>query len=101
MSQLKIRSDGSEASVEMARLIKERVPEFACRVCGTRNFALLESPDTGFRTHLRRENKRPPRMFVEQRLVSLVCTNCGHIEQFAEAILIGAQAHEYGEDTNG
>lgn len=101
MDHLTIRSRPSQGSVKLARLIKERVPDLNCRVCGHRDFAMLEVPDDGFRTLLRREDKDRD-LSISQPLVTVVCTTCGYLEQFAEAVLTGSKAAEYGEDhTNG
>ena len=101
MDQLTIRSLPLQGSVRLARLIKERVPNLTCRACGHRDFAMLEVPDEGYRTVLRREDEQN-QMTMSQPLVTVVCTTCGYLEQFAEAVLDGAKSSDYGEDhTNG
>ena len=98
MEVLTIRSLPSDGSKQLARRLKQIVPELACRTCGHRDFALLESPDEGVRTTLRRVRVNDPSQLIQQALVTVICTRCGHLEQFAEAVLKGARPGEYGED---
>jgi hypothetical protein len=58
---------------------------------------MLEVPDEGYRTFLRREDQ-VNELTISQPLVTVVCTTCGYLEQFAEAVLTGAKAIDYGED---
>jgi hypothetical protein len=37
---------------------------------------------------------------MSQTLLTLVCTHCGHLEQFAEAVLEGATPNQYGLPVN-
>ena len=99
MEALRIRSLPSDGSKQLARRLKQVVPELACRTCGHRDFALIESPDEGVRTTLRRvQVSDPSELAIQQALVTVICTRCGHLEQFAEAVLKGARPGEYGED---
>jgi transcription elongation factor Elf1 len=92
---LVIRAVEDEARV-LARKIMAKAPAFSCPACGHRDFGLIEQPEAGFRTWLSREDRRVGEK-TSQPLVTLVCTNCGHIEQFAEAVVEGAEPAQYGE----
>jgi len=100
MSQLAIRTLPDDKAKNLARALKQRVPNLQCRVCGQTDFALLEDPNGQMRTHLHRESVH--KLYaasvkpISQRLVTLVCTHCGHLEQFAEAVLDGATPEQYG-----
>lgn len=105
MSNLTIRALPDEKAHNLARRLKSRAPELACRVCGHRDFAMLEDPDSNFRTLLRREQVSTHPLYdksyqkpITQRLLTLVCTHCGHLEQFAEAVLDGATPEQYGAE---
>jgi hypothetical protein len=101
MAGLTIRSQKLPGQITLARALKHRAPALTCRVCDNRDFAMVEFPDEGYRSQLRRQNKADGRLSIDQPLISLICTTCGHIEQFAEAILNGAHANDYGEDLTG
>ncbi len=100
MSELAIRTLPDDNAKKLARALKKRVPNLECRVCGQNDFALLEDPNAQMRTHLHRESvhkwyaasTKP----ISQTLLTLVCTHCGHLEQFAEAVLEGATPDQYG-----
>jgi transcription elongation factor Elf1 len=100
MSDLVIRVRDGEKAKELARSLKQKVPDLACPACGKRDFGLLEQPDAGVRTWLSREDQPFAVIGVKksQPLVTLVCTNCGHVEQFAEVILGNTDPSPYGED---
>jgi hypothetical protein len=104
MSELAIRTLPDENARKLARALKKRAPDLQCRVCGHSDFALLEDPNAQMRTHLRREavHKRYGVSFepMSQTLLTLVCTHCGHLEQFAEAVLEGATPNQYGLPVN-
>jgi PP-loop superfamily ATP-utilizing enzyme len=101
MDQLTIRSHPNQGSVNLARLIKGRVPELQCKVRAHRNFAMLEVPNNRFRTLLRQENK-DRELSISQPLDAVVFTYCGYLEQLAGAIFSSSNAKDYGEDhTNG
>ena len=99
MTDLKIRVSGDAKARGLALALKARAPGLVCPVCRHRDFGLLEQPGFGLRTWLRREGE--PFAQVDEKtsqpLLTLVCTNCGHIEQFAEAVLDGADPALYGE----
>jgi hypothetical protein len=99
MDRLVIRSTDEE-SRKFAGLIKAKAPSHHCSACRHRDFAVLEQPSANLRHFLIRETD-PTDVFSEkvtQRLVTIVCTNCGHLEQFAEAALLGADPDAYGTD---
>jgi hypothetical protein len=90
---------GDEKARELATRLSARAPDLHCSACGHQDFAILEQPKAGARTMLWRhmvggQIEDAP---ISQPLVSLLCTNCGHIEQFAEAVLNGASPEQYGE----
>ena len=103
MGDLTIRSLPADGSKVLAKRLKKAVPELSCRTCGHRDFALVEAPDEGLRTILGRERlqEHEPSYRIRQTLVTVICTHCGHLEQFAEAILNGANPAQYGEDHTG
>ena len=99
MSELVIRSLPHDGAKQLARELKKIAPNLQCNICGGRDFALIEQPDADFRTTLRRVHVGPDiRPDIHQALVTAICTTCGHLEQFAEAILKGATADKYGKD---
>lgn len=98
MGELVIRAVDGEARA-LARKIMAKAPRFSCPACGQRDFGMLEQPEVGLRTWLNREDM-PFASAGEKKtqpLLTLVCTNCGHIEQFAEAVVKGAEPAQYGE----
>lgn len=104
MDHLTIRSRSDEIAIDLARRLKARAPELTCRVCGHRDFGLVEEPKAQFRTYLRRyQGVDGPyhEKSISQKLLTLICTHCGHIEQFAEAVLEGAKPEEYGAEVGG
>jgi transcription elongation factor Elf1 len=100
MNDLTIRSTTDPKARVLASKLKAKIPGFSCPTCGHRDFALLEQPELGLRTWLNREDQpfAPIGQKTTQPLVTLVCTNCGHIEQFAEAVVEGVDPSLYGED---
>jgi hypothetical protein len=102
MGRLTIRTLPDDKALGLARTLKERAPGLECRVCGGRDFGLIEDPGNDVRTILERQRlPSNPRSAepIFQKLVSLVCTRCGHLEQFAEAVLLGsAKPEEYGNE---
>lgn len=103
MSELIVRVLSGDNTRNLARRLMEMAPDLACRVCGGRDFGLLEDADGNSRTALRRQpiDGGLPHQFALQPLVTVVCTRCGHIEQFAEAVLIGAKPEDYGSEVDG
>jgi transcription elongation factor Elf1 len=100
LSDLAIRVRDDAKARELARALKRRAPDLQCSVCGHRDFGMLEEPSSGQRTHLERGHidlGLLAGMKLTQPLVTLVCTNCGHLVQFAEAPLLGAQPDQYGQ----
>jgi hypothetical protein len=99
MGHLVVRVLKGEKTRELARRLIDRVPDFSCRVCGHNDFALIEDADDNVRTSL--DRKAPSGDFgahvASQRLLTLLCTNCGHLEQFAQAVLDGATPVQYGQ----
>jgi hypothetical protein len=97
--QLVIRSTDDE-SRRLAGCIKVKAPDYKCPACSHRDFAVLEQPSANLRHWLVREEHAHAAIGqkVVQRLVTIVCTNCGHLEQFAEAALLGADPDAYGTD---
>jgi hypothetical protein len=94
---------GDEKARELAVRVRARAPDLHCSACGHQDFAILEQPQAGARTMLWRHmvGGQIEDSARSQPLVSLLCTNCGHIEQFAEAILNGASPEQYGEPIIG
>ena len=79
----------------MARAVMTKAPNLACSACGSRDFGLIEDPDNGSRYKIERHYNN---FVVTQEVVTLVCTQCGHLEQFADAVLTGgAKPDEYGK----
>ena len=100
MTELVIRVRDDEKARELARALKKRAPDLQCPACGHRDFGMLEEPSAGRRTHLERGELDVGLLAglkLTQLLVTLVCTNCGHLVQFAEAPLFGAVPNQYGE----
>jgi hypothetical protein len=100
MGELTIRSLPTDGSKRLAVQLKGVMPQLTCRICSSRDFALLESPDEGVRSMLVRESVSgvDPGFRIRQPLVTIVCMKCGHLEQFAEAVLNGVKPEQYGMD---
>jgi ribosomal protein L37E len=98
--ELIIRSIAEAGSIRLAQALKAKASGLTCRVCGGRDFGLVEAPDEGWRTTLTRSHiaDNNDAMRIQQTLVTVICTRCGHVLQFAEAILNGAVPSQYGED---
>lgn len=103
MDNLVIRTVGGPAAQELVRKIKARAPRLICIGCGSRDFGLLEEPDKAVRTLLIRESTDGtfPQFRTTQFLATLLCTNCGQVYQFAEAVLDGAKPSDYGKVSDG
>jgi hypothetical protein len=99
---LVIRTKDGERARHLARLLREKAPTLTCSGCGRRDFALIDQPSIDLRTTLNREflDGKDPAMVGLRRqvLLSLLCTNCGHVEQFSQAIVEGVDPSVYGED---
>ncbi len=107
MGHLTIRTLPDEKAQTLARRLKACAPDLECRMCGSRDFGLIEDPNSNVRTILERRplstdplyrfsrNNEEP---IFQKLITLVCTRCGHLEQFAEAVLDGAKPEDYGDE---
>ena len=100
--ELRIRSLPLEGSKKLARKLKNRAPDLVCSACRTRDFALVEAPDDGVRTTLLREWRNEFDDLLgsaRQPHVTVICTNCGNVHQFAEAVVNGSiEADAYGKD---
>jgi transcription elongation factor Elf1 len=98
VSDLTIRAVEEQARA-LARRLVAKAPHLRCPACGHRDFGVLEQPEAGLRTWLTREND--PFVLAgskkAQHLVTLVCTTCGNLEQFAEAVIQGVDPAQYGE----
>jgi hypothetical protein len=99
LDDLSIRVRSDDKARELARALRRRVPDLQCSACHHRDFGMLEEPSVGQRTQLERVHVlggllSPPKL--TQPLVTLVCTNCGHLVQFSEAALLGATPDQYG-----
>ena len=104
MDDLSIRVRSDEKARDLARALRKRVPNLQCPACGRRDFGMLEEPTAGQRTHLERGQINVGMLAslkLTQPLVTLVCTNCGHLVQFSEAALLGADPKQYGEKSDG
>ena len=100
MNELSIRIRDDDKARDLVRALKRRTPDLQCSAYGRRDFGMLEEPSSGQRTHLERgqiEVGLLAGMRLTQPLVTLVCTNCGHLVQFAEAPLLGTSPDQYGK----
>ena len=100
---LVVRVHGDEKAKALARQIKQRAPLLTCAACGKRDFGLVEQPDSEMRTWLVRSGNpfAPERTSaVAQPMISLICTNCGCLNEFAEAVIAGAESSAYGTDVD-
>ncbi|MCW2273125.1 hypothetical protein GJ654_03330 [Rhodoblastus acidophilus] len=79
----KIRTPGGDKAQQLASALLQRAPNLRCSVCGGVDFAMLEDPDAGFRSLL--ERKRGA-FGYRLEATTLVCTNCGHVMQFADVV---------------
>jgi predicted nucleic-acid-binding Zn-ribbon protein len=73
-----------EIEAEIERLLQSDLQGFQCPVCRHQEFEILDDLGSHLRTNLvhYEEGELIPKQ--RTRLISIACTNCGHIEQFAE-----------------
>ena len=100
---IRVRED--EAAARLARTIKGLAPDLSCRGCGRRDFALIEQPKSGFRSGFFRRGPREHQALSDRDIfhpvATLICTHCGHIEQFSDGVLQRiAEPEEYGDDVD-
>jgi transcription elongation factor Elf1 len=76
---------------DLIELINSRFPDLTCPRCASKKFALMDDPSKGVRTGVRISGPSNimPRGSVEIDTATVVCTNCGRIEQFALSYLSG------------
>jgi hypothetical protein len=99
MAKLVVRTRLGPKADSLARLVIQRAPNLKCSSCGRQDFGLIEDPDNESRYRIVRHY---PGVDVSQDVVTLLCTHCGHLEQFADAVLQGVDPNMYGDPvTNG
>jgi len=73
-----------EIEDKIQELLQSDLQGFQCPVCRHGEFAVLDELDSPLRTNLMHYEGDDPIPKQRTRLISFACTNCGHIEQFAE-----------------
>ena len=73
-----------EIEGKIEELLQSDLRGFRCPVCRHDEFAVLDELGSHLRTSLMHYEGDDPVAKQRTRLISLACTNCGHIEQFAE-----------------
>ncbi len=105
MLTIRVRETGDEQAKGLARRIREKAPALKCSACGRSDFALLEEPQANLRTRLYRHLEggviEDAPQHLSQKLVTLLCTSCGHLEQFGQAVLDGVDPERYGAGVDG
>jgi transcription elongation factor Elf1 len=73
-----------EIDQEIDKILQSDLQGFRCPVCRHQEFAVMDDLGSRLRTNLvhYEEGDLVPKQ--RTRLISIACTNCGHIEQFAE-----------------
>jgi hypothetical protein len=90
----KIRTLGENKAQQLARALLRRVPDLSCVVCSHDDFAMLEDPEAEVRSRLMRMSDH---VTVHQDATTLICTNCGHVMQFADVVFkLGAKPEAFG-----
>ncbi len=74
----------SELNDRVKDLLFKELKGFECPVCRHHEFAQLDSFESSLRTNLMLYDGHDPVAKKHVTLISIACTNCGHIEQFAE-----------------
>jgi transcription elongation factor Elf1 len=73
-----------ELNDQVKELLFKELKGFECPVCRHHEFAQLDIDDQNLRTNLMLYDGHDPVAKKHVALISIACTNCGHIEQFAE-----------------
>ncbi len=74
----------SELNDQVKNLLLKELRGFECPVCRHHEFTQLDDIGSSLRTNLMLYDGPDPVAKKHVRLISIACTNCGHIEQFAE-----------------
>jgi predicted nucleic-acid-binding Zn-ribbon protein len=74
----------SELKAEITKLLLRELQGFRCPVCRHHEFTQLDDIESDLRTNLMLYVGSDPIPKKHARLISIACSNCGHIEQFAE-----------------
>lgn len=84
-------ADDSNAEVGFDAIVgalNENLRAFRCTVCHSDQFAIIEQPDQDLRTNIHLFKGRDPVAKKQVELLTLACTNCGHVEQFVQKVLL-------------
>jgi hypothetical protein len=73
-----------EIEAKIEELLQSDLQGFHCPVCRHSEFAIFDELGASLRTNLMHYESDDPVPKQRTRLISIACTNCGHIEQFAE-----------------
>jgi len=73
-----------ELNDKISELLMRELQGFECPVCHHHQFAQLDDVQSNLRSNLMLYDGSDPVPKKHTRLISIACTNCGHIEQFAE-----------------
>jgi hypothetical protein len=73
-----------EIETKIAELLQSDLQGFQCPVCRHHEFVQLDELGSHLRTNLIHYEEGDLIPKQRTRLISIACTNCGHIEQFAE-----------------
>ena len=76
----------SESQIQdrVSELLKKELGKYSCAVCGNDKFVILDRFDSGLQSNLMLYEGDDPVAKKHSPLRTVACTNCGHLEQFAE-----------------
>ena len=82
--------------------LRRRIDNFRCVVCANNKFMIFEAPDQHLRTNIHLFKGADPVAKKHVELLTIVCSDCGHVEQFVQKVLadaIGAERSTATVDT--
>jgi hypothetical protein len=74
----------SELKSQIAELLKQQLQGFRCLVCHRDEFAALDLLEQGLQSNVMLYSGGDPVAKKHAPLLTIACTHCGRIEQFAE-----------------
>ncbi|MGR3715738.1 MAG: hypothetical protein ACU0B1_03190 [Thermohalobaculum sp.] len=74
---------------QLAKLLDSIEPPLGCLRCGHKPLQLLDDPANGLRSvvPMRSERSISGGLTKGVNVLTVICPNCGHVEQFAEEML--------------
>jgi transcription elongation factor Elf1 len=78
------RAHEIETRRKLSELLQQQLQGFCCLVCGRDEFVQLDMPEQNLQTNLMLFEGDDPVGKKHSPLLTIACTHCGRIEQFAE-----------------